>query len=242
MSAVDGASYVGVPGGFTVVAQDEVVRSALMHVVMAGTAMVANCSSASITLIERQQAVTAAGTDDDALALDAAQYAADEGPCLQAGRTEQVINVGDLATEGRWPDFARVALGRGVRSSLSAPLILGGHARGSLNAYSRVRDGFDVDAEQIVSTFAAQALVIVANAQAYWAAFDGTRTLTVALESRSIIDQAKGILMGRHGGSADAAFAQLRQMAMTSDRALRDIAAGLVAQAQSGGGDHGEPR
>ena len=83
---------------------------------------------------------------------------------------------------------------------------------------------------------------MVSNVQAYWAAFEMTRNLTRAMESRVVIEQAKGVLIGRHGLSDDESFDRLRGRSQTENRKLRDIAVELVEQArqqaaQSDGGD-----
>lgn len=241
MSAfIDGPDYAGLPGTFAGLAHDQAVRDMLAQVVTSSVELITNCVSASITLIERGQATTAAGSERRAFTLDAAQYAADDGPCLHSGRTEVVINVADLDVDPRWRAFSRTALDHGIASSLSAPLIPGGRTRGSINAYGAVLNGFDRDDERILETLAGQASVIVANAHAYWAPFDFTRNLTSALETRSVIDQAKGVLMARHRVNGEEAFAQLCRWASDTDCSIRDAAEAVLAQANAGGADRGD--
>ena len=127
-----------------------------------------------------------------------------------------------------------------MRSSLSAPLVLSGRAAGSLNAYSPQPAGFGAAEERIIVTLAAQASVIAVNAQAYWAAFDGTRNLTVALQTRSVIDLARGVLIAEHGISADDAFRHLVAAADQSGRPVHAVAQEVVAHAEPGGNDDGD--
>ena len=72
----------------------------------------------------------------------------------------------------------------------------------------------------------------MANAQAYWTAFDATHNLSIALESRAVIEQAKGVLIARHGYSDDEAFAELRHRSQAANRKLREVAVDLVEQAR----------
>ncbi len=88
---------------------------------------------------------------------------------------------------------------------------------------------------EMCETFAAQASIVVSNAQSYWAAFELSENLAKAMESRAVIEQAKGILMSRLRIDADAAFGVLRERSQASNRKLRDIAADIVNT--TGGGD-----
>lgn len=109
---------------------------------------------------------------------------------------------------------------------------LSGRTQGGLNMYGANVGAFSDEDERIATAFAAQASVVVANAQAYWAAFDATQNLTVALENRAVIEQAKGVLIVRHGYSDEDAFAELRRRSQHTNRKLRDVAIDLVDEAR----------
>jgi GAF domain-containing protein len=236
----------GATSGFATLSQwrvtDDVnLRDGLRKVAEAGCALLTNCSAASVTIIEGGRALTAAYTDESAEVLDTIQYDADDGPCLTAARQQRLIRIDDMTSDDRWPIFADAAAQRGVLSSLSVPLALAGDARmGGLNIYGQLEAAFSADDEQLATAFATQASVVVSNVQAYWAAFEMTRNLTRAMESRAVIEQAKGVLIARHGVGDDDSFDMLRSRSQTENRKLRDIAAELVEQArqqavQSGG-------
>ena len=74
----------------------------------------------------------------------------------------------------------------------------------------------------------------MANAQAYFAAFELSRDMAKAMESRAEIEQAKGVLMSIHRIDADAAFDLLRQQSQTTNRKLRDVAVDVVNEASAG--------
>jgi GAF domain-containing protein len=94
---------------------------------------------ASVSVLRDDVPETIAFSSDRVLAIDADQYAAGEGPCLEAARTGQVVRVGVEGAEDRWPQFARTARAAGVASYLSCPLFLDEEFAGSLNLYSEGR-------------------------------------------------------------------------------------------------------
>ena len=148
----------------------------------------------------------------------------DAGPCLEAYRTGTPIRIQSMSEDARWPAFGQAALSRGIRSSLSLPLIVRGERLGALNLYSRSLAGFDDADEELGSLFAAQAAVAVANAQLYWSTYDLTLQLRAALVTRDLIGQAKGILMTRRGVTSDEAFDLLRVASQRLNIKLKEVA------------------
>lgn len=232
------ASGENPPGGFAALAHwrvsDDInLSDGLRKIAEAGCALLANCGAASVTIVERGSASTAASTDKSAEALDALQYEADDGPCLSAARERRLVRIDDMTSDARWPMFAGAAAERGVLSSLSIPLVLTGDDRsGGINVYRTVEGAFGPDDERLAMAFATQASAVVANAEAYWSAFEMTRNLTRAMESRAVIEQAKGVLIAWHGLGDDDAFDMLRGRSQTENRKLRDVAVELVEQAR----------
>jgi GAF domain-containing protein len=187
----------------------------------------------SVTLIRGGAAETAAYTGDLALTLDEWQYQRRTGPCLEAATAKATISVPDLRDDPRWPDWLQHALAAGARSSLSVGLPVEEKIDGALNLYG-VRDrAFDDEAVLLAETFAGYAAVALANANLYGVTAKLARQLQAAMASRAVIEQAKGIIMGSRRCSADEAFAVLTKISQDSNRKLRDVAATLVAKAQS---------
>jgi GAF domain-containing protein len=176
------------------------------------------------------KARTAVFTDPVAVDVDDAQYKADRGPCLDAFRQKALINVPDIPTDDRWPEFAAAAVAHDVRSSLSAPLVVADEGIGALNLYSSRPGHFFEDDAEHAELFAAEAAVALANAQAYWEQASRAEGLTTAMESRATIEQAKGIIMATAGVGPDEAFDLLRQQSQHEQRKLRELAADLVAR------------
>src|SRR5829696_2107555 len=111
-------------GALMRVTDDANLVESLRRIADAGCALLDNCAAASITLILAGRPVTMAATDDIALILDKAQYDVDDGPCLTAARSREVIRIEDAADDERWPTFRGAALDHDVVSSLSVPLVL----------------------------------------------------------------------------------------------------------------------
>ena len=119
----------------------------------------------------------------------------------------------------------------GVLSTLSVPVLTDDESVGALNFYSRTEHGFDAEDETLGTAFAAQAGIVIANARAYWDARALGEQLSQALESRAVIERAKGLLMS-NGLTSDAAFDVLRKASQRQNRKLHQIAVDLVAEAE----------
>lgn len=228
------------PGGLdalahTLLTDDDNLGDALRRVAETGCGLLPGCAAASVTIIERGRAITMGSTSTMAQALDDAQYTAGDGPCLSAARERVLVRIDDIATEERWPEFARQAVEHGVLSSLSMPLSLSrDDTMGGFNVYGRDPAGFtDVD-EELCETFATQASIVVSNAQAYWASLELSRNLSRAMQSRAEIEQAKGILMSSRRVVADDAFDLLVERSQTENRKLREVAGDVVREALEG--------
>jgi len=182
----------------------------------------------SVSLLVNDKATTAVSTGRLATDLDESQYGRGYGPCLQAASTGQVVEISDARTERRWPDYARSAWERGSGSSLSVPLPVGEGLSGALNIYAREPRAFDDEARTAAGRFAPYAGVAVANMHAYENARSMAQNLEVALESRAVIDQAKGVLMERYKLTPDQAFQALAAVSMRSNVKVRDVAERLV--------------
>lgn len=139
-----------------------------------------------------------------------------EGPCLDTLRQTEQIWASDIPHETRWPVFAVRAPEIGVRSMICTPLAAGTRVMGSLCLASPDVDGFDQESANLATVFATHAAIAMA-------AVADQRNLAVALSSRDIIGQAKGILMERHRLTADAAFQVLVRASQAGHVKLRDL-------------------
>ena len=165
--------------------------------------------SAAVTVERAGHPVTVASSDEGSARCDEIQYCHGDGPCLTAMRTGQAVLIDDLASDRRFAQYRPVALALGVRSSLSWPLAGGAHAAGALNLYSHRARGFGPAEQREAQWFAGEASRALDLAVRLAHDTEVTAQLREALSSRTVIDQAIGILMGQSRCDADAAFAVL---------------------------------
>ena len=202
---------------------------------------------ASVTLLVKGAPSTVASTGQLALDLDAVQYECGHGPCLHAARTGEETEIADTRADSRWPDYTPRAAERGNLSSLAVPLVIDEDEGifGSLNLYAPKPRAFDEDCRSAALAFGPYAAVAAGNVYAYQSARSMADNLQVALESRAVIEQAKGILMERYKLTPDHAFRLLAVASMNANRKLRHIADELVLTGQlpavTPGGDRRRP-
>jgi GAF domain-containing protein len=184
----------------------------------------------SVSLLVRDHPTTVASTGQLAVDVDEAQYERDHGPCLHAARTGELTEITDTRTDSRWPDYMPRAVEHGALSSLSVPLAIDvdEQVSGALNIYAREAAAFDETARAAATQFGPYAAVAASNLYAYQSARAMTDNLQLALESRAVIDQAKGVLIERYKLTPDQAFQLLAQASMNANRKVRDVADQLV--------------
>jgi GAF domain-containing protein len=207
----------------------------LTEIVTIAARGIPGAESTSITLLRGEEAFTAAHYGEMALAADEMQYERGYGPCMDAGRGGVVLRVDDMARETRWPDYSRKVLDVGVRSSLSVPLPFQGSSIGALNNYSSKVAAFATPEALRAGAEVAEALAVaVVNADEHARVADQAHNMRLAMESRAVIEQAKGVLMAQRGVDDQQAFDMLRDASQRYNRKLRDIAAGIVESTQRG--------
>lgn len=195
------------------------------------TRTIPGADQVSVTLVGTGGAHTAAFTGALALALDEVQYRHGQGPCLTAAVHDVTVHVADMTTESRWPHWTGEAVTAGAHSSLSIGLPMHEDVTGALNVYATRRDAFSRDAVLLAQTFAEFAAVAMSNAHLYQTQVTLAQHMRAAMQSRAVIEQAKGIIMVERHCPADEAFATLTKISQNSNRKVRDVAAALVARA-----------
>jgi GAF domain-containing protein len=231
LERLDGVT-VALSGLREVLDREEAVGQVLQRGVDQITSAIPSAALASVTVLRGDDAETVACSSERVWAIDSDQYAAGEGPCLQAARTGEVVRVGVEQARERWPEFARSAQLAGVASYLSAPLIVDDKFAGSLNLYSEKPHGFGELDEALLRLYVTAATAALANARRYAEVRVLAEQLGRALESREMIGQAVGVLMARRGVSAEQAFQDLARHSQNTNTKLRELAASVVAGAR----------
>lgn len=192
--------------------------------------LVAGADHASITITTAAsgESFTTVWTDEVTVAVDTAQYAAGDGPCLEAVRTGEVVRVDVATAAARWPGFAADATAIGVRSFLSAPIGDTEHRAGALNLFSTGEGGFDGDDDllMMIVDYAERTITDYTRLQHTQ---DLVEQLRQAMVTRAPIEQAKGILMAVHRITAEQAFELLRKQSQDTNIKLNALAVEFVA-------------
>ena len=211
---------------------DASLSQALQRIADLAVEVLPELADVSVTLIEQNKARTVVFSGPLAPFLDERQYRRGFGPCLDAALTGSTISVDTTDTVGDYREFAAIAAAHGVTQVLAVGLPIPQTTVGALNMYSTTREPISPESVALAETFAGYAAVAVANAALYDAAVSETRNMHEALKTRAVIEQAKGILMGRRHCSAEQAFSLLTQASQHQNRKLHEIAAEIVDHAQ----------
>lgn len=197
---------------------------------------VPGADACSVTVRRADRLMTLAGSTGLPSGLDLRQYENGSGPCVDAAESGEAQYSPDLAAETRWPPYTEYALATGVRCVLALPLAVEGETGAALNLYGVEPDSLalGLDAARAFAERAADAVNEALRIERERASAPDVRT---ALLSRSVIDQAVGMLMARERIDAHRAMERLRRVSQDRNVKLRDLCAQVVARA-SGGASH----
>jgi GAF domain-containing protein len=170
-----------------------------------------------------------ASTSERSEALELLQSRNEEGPCFECYRSSIPVFSEDLAADaGRWPTFAPAAVKNGIRSVHAIPMRVRGETIGALNLFrtqtGRLADS-DIPLGQGMADIAAVALI---QERAVRETRGVVHQLQGALNSRVLLEQAKGVLAERGHVSVDTSFASMRLYARHHNRRLSDVAADVI--------------
>ncbi len=199
----------------------EAVSDAFVALTTLG-AQLPGAQEAGITRVSGGKFATPVATGELSVQTDAIQYELGSGPCVDAVLEHRNFRTGDLRTDPRWPEFGRRAFeATGVLSMLSIRLYLEDNDEllVGLNMYSREPDAFDDDAETLGVLLATYGSLALASARAH----EQANNLRAALENRTDIGVAMGILMARYKVTRDDAFNLLRVSSQHTGRKLHDV-------------------
>ncbi|KAB1149201.1 GAF and ANTAR domain-containing protein [Streptomyces luteolifulvus] len=198
---------------------------------------VPGAAACSITVRRADRLLTLAGSRGLPSGLDQRQYENGSGPCVAAAATRTEQYAADLAEETRWPSYTAYALSAGVHSVLAVPLDLdsaGGGAGAAINLYGVEAGALDAGRDA-ARTFAARVAHAIDAALRIERRRESVADVRTALLSRSVIDQAIGILMARERIDARIALDRLRRVSQDKNVKLRDLCTDLVARASRDG-------
>ncbi|MCU1362118.1 MAG: putative sensor protein [Ilumatobacteraceae bacterium] len=181
-----------------------------------------------MTMMVNDKPATTVFTDPESPEIDQDQYRAGRGPCVESFLSGEIRIMRSSRRDRQWPEFADACLARGIITTLSLPLARGDERFGAMNMYADRAAAFDEPTIEGLRLFADQASIVLANAASYWDARTLSEQLAESIESRAIIEQAKGIIMASLRCSADVAFGHLLKQSQTTNTKLREVAQGIV--------------
>ncbi|ONI90581.1 transcriptional regulator [Actinosynnema sp. ALI-1.44] len=167
----------------------------------------------------------AAASSEQARLVELFAVQADDGPCLDCVRTGLPVSSANLADENaRWPRFAVAAREAGFRAAHAVPMRLRQTVIGALNLLNTESDGVDETSVSLGQALADVATIGMLQHRAIDDSAILTRQLQTALNSRVVIEQAKGVLSAHAGVDMQAAFVALRAYSRSNNLRLSDIA------------------
>lgn len=170
-----------------------------------------------------------ASTSEQTRILELLQLQADAGPCLEAYQTGRQVLVNDLhVDQGRWPAFAEAAIGEGFRAVYAIPLRLRTERIGALNLFSTEPGPITASDITVAQALADVATIGVLQQRVITRSAELNGQLQTALNSRIVIEQAKGVLSERLGLNMADAYARLRKLARNNNQHLSDAARAVV--------------
>ncbi len=215
---------------------DEFDLIEFLHMLTYRTADLVGAAAVGLVLADQDGRLEfMAASNENAKILELFQLQTHEGPCQEAFRTGQpVINVNLGEATPRWPRFAPRATAAGFQAVHAFPMRLRTKISGALNVFGDTRGGdFDGADVSIVQALADVAAIALLQERAIHRGEVLTEQLQGALNSRIIIEQAKGAVAQAHQISVDDAFTRIRSYARNNNKKLTDVAHAIVADRTS---------
>jgi GAF domain-containing protein len=208
------------------------VEEALERVVESADALF-QVDGTALMLVDRDQVLrNLAVSDRRAALLETLQAEHGEGPCVDAFDDKQPVWSDHLGREDRWPEFSAAAARRGLLAVLASPIPYSDQAVGVVTVFASGQHQWTEAEREAIVAFTELVALLILNAME---ARDRSRLageLQVALDSRVAIEQAKGVLVGRHGLTTRQAFERLRRQARDQRRPLPEVARDVVSAAE----------
>ncbi|MEV7661974.1 GAF and ANTAR domain-containing protein [Paenarthrobacter sp. NPDC089316] len=182
----------------------------------------------SVTVLRERKPVTVCASDPETAVMDEAQYASRQGPCLEAIASGQIVEVVDFRTEQRWPRYTKSMANSPMRSVLAVPIALQSSGGAALNCYSTDPGPIPELAKTTLQEFTSVAARAVSLSVRLQTQAEKSADLAAALESRTAIDLASGVIMAQTGCNHKEAVAILIKASSNRNVKLRDVALSIL--------------
>jgi len=214
--------------GFACLLVEDYQTSEALDDLVAGVTDVLAIAGAGVSIADRD-GLKFAAAGEGVCALERVQEETQAGPSIDAHREGRPVLVADLMEgPGRWPVFSDLAAEMGICAVAGIPMSVNGTKFGALNLYDQARRDWSADDVSVARLLADTASGYVANASRLTKARHTAEQLQAALDSRVVIEQAKGVLAGERNISVAAAFELLRSHARSHNASLHSVADAVV--------------
>jgi GAF domain-containing protein len=190
---------------------------------------VVGCDGAGISVGDpdgRLRFVTA--TEQGVVRIEEQQAIAQEGPCFEAYETGRLVVTCDLGEERRWDRYRATALEEGFHAVAGVPMLVEDTRIGAMNLYRNEAGAWSDDELEVAQLLAGMASGYIVNHRTLSASRRLADQLQEALDSRVVVEQAKGLIAAQHDVSVDDAFQRLRVFARRQRRKLHEVAHEIV--------------
>jgi GAF domain-containing protein len=167
---------------------------------------VPGATGAGVSIVDERGRRSSGSTDDRVRRADNLQYELEEGPCLTAAASRELVRMDDIEADPRWPRWSSAAARLGLRAAMSAPMVAGDVSLGALKVYADQPGRFDAASEHRLLLFAAQSAIFVSQLKTSERAERLSDGMRQAIRGRDAVSMAKGLLMGRNGVDEETAF------------------------------------
>lgn len=212
----------------TLVADYDVVD--LLHTLVDESVALLDAAAAGLLLVDPAGDLQVmASTSEESQLVEVLQLEAGVGPCVDCFRTGAVVAINDIASDGaQWPHFQAAALSQGFVSVHAVPMRLRGHTIGALNLFRHEAGPLSAEDAAIAQAFADVATISILQERALRESDVVNEQLQRALNSRIVIEQAKGVIAHTANVTIDEAFILLRSHARSHNRPLSETSREVV--------------
>jgi len=198
----------------------------LLHTLVQESAGILGMQAGGLMLVDgagELQLMTS--TSEAAGFVEVMQLNAAAGPCIDCFRSGTAVSVREIAVDGHaWPDFQRAALGQGFHSALATPMKLRGRIIGTMNLFSGTPGEVSARDAGVAQALADVATIGILQERVIREGHLMEEQLHRALDSRILIEQAKGVIANSSSTSMDEAFSMLRRYARDRNLTIRSVA------------------
>ncbi len=181
-----------------------------------------------VTLQRRKKTMTVAGSSSNAVVLDRIEQRLGGGPCIEALRIKELVLLADVDTDPRWPEYQAQLADHGCYSTLGVPLEIGDDSAAALNFFAPATGVFTAGVVAEAAGFADLAGRALRLAVRLGTAQGRAEDLQAAMEHRTAIDLACGVVMAQNRCSQEDAMRILARVSSNRNQKLRAVAADIL--------------